>query len=225
MLVITTSCPNFSFQKFPFDILECSIVMNPFENVNQLEYSVSRFQLDTSVAHTFIGQTEIWSLIPDSLTFSVTNITQFGDWEVNNIEFKIRLQRKYHYYIAQIFVPQAGLFALQFSTLILPPEKAERPAFSMTVVLAYFFILDMIFSQIPKTTETVYVVIMTVVKLLTSILLTIYMLVTCTIVSSKKLKFVISIRKLDKITAIVSIIITLSVDIVLFYIMSTTLFA
>ena len=217
MFVITTSCPNFSFQKFPFDTMECSIVMNPYESVNEMTYAVSRFVIDSSAIESFVGKTEIWNLIPGSLTISQSNVSQFEGWEVFNFELSIRFQRRHQYYIAHIFVPQAGLFVLQFCGLILPPDKVERPAFSMTVVLAYFFILDMIFSQIPKTTETVYVVVMTVVKLYTGIFLTIYMLVTNAYATNDRLGR--RMRRIDKITCSITILVSLTVDFVLFYLM------
>ena len=223
MFVITTNCPNFSFKKFPFDTLKCSIILNPFENVDRLEYSISRFEIDTSAIESFIGETEIWSLVPGSVQSSVTNVTQFTYWEVNKIEFSIQLQRKYQYYIAHIFVPQAGLFILQFACLLLPPDTVERPTFSMTVVLAYFFILEMIFEQIPKTTMTVYVVNMTVVKLFTSIFLTIYMLLTCNIANVFDICLSFGsetkMRKIDKITCTITFVISISIDFILFNLM------
>ena len=223
MFVITADCPNFSLQKFPFDTLKCSIILNPFENVDHLEYSVSRFEIDTSAIESFIGETEIWSLVPGSIQSSVTNATQFTYWEVNKIELSIQLQRKYQYYIAHIFLPQTGLFILQFSCLLLPPDTVERPAFSMTVVLAYFFILDMIFKEIPKTTMTVYVVVMTVVKLYTSIFLTIYMLLTCKVANVFDIFISFGLetkmRKIDKLTCAITIVISLSIDFVLFNLM------
>ena len=153
------------------------------------------------------------------MTISEKNVSQFADWPVYHIELSFRLQRRYQYYIAQIFAPQAGLSVLQFSALILPPDKVERPAFSMTVVLAYFFILDMIFEQIPKTTLTVYVVIMTVVKLYTSIFLTIYMLITNANATNHRLEM--KMRKIDKITSAIAIVVSLAIDFVLFTLMLT----
>ena len=220
MFVITTNCPNFSFQKFPFDILDCSIILSASEAVSEMEYYIKYFRIGHAALSSFIGPTEIWSLIPDSLTHSVTNLSEFENWQVSNIELSIKFQRRYQFYIAQIFFPQVGLFALQLCTLILPAEMAERPGFSMTVVLAFSLLLDMIFKQIPRTTETVYVVVMTVIKLVFSILLTIYMLTTCTVTNVRK-EMSNRIRQIDKITAVSLLVLSISIDMTLLYLMTS----
>ena len=216
MFVITTSCPNFSFKKFPFDTLQCSIVIKSFENIDKLEYFVDNFIVDNSIFQNS-GNTDIWTLVPGSVQSSITNVTHFNYGKVTNIELEIQFQRKYQYYISEIFVPQNALFLLQLSALILPSKMVERPVFSMTVLLAYFFILDTIFNHIPDTTETVYAAIMTVVKLFMSILLTIYMLITCNIANTKHTsKLEKKLRKIDIITIVLMVILAISTDSILF---------
>ena len=203
--MLETYCPEFSFTKFPFDSLHCSIVFDAVESIHSAMYRVEKYRIDTSAVDTFISQTEIWSLIQDSLTYSSENVTQFETWTISRVVISIGLQRRYQFYIAQLFVPQIGLSILQLCALILPPEIGERPVFSITVVMAFSISLNLIFSQIPRTTEIVYVVVMTIVKLITSICLSIYMLVTCEWANrsvGEKQSIVNRIRTIDKMVAI-----------------------
>ena len=210
-------CPQFSFTHFPFDYQSCAIVFYTDEPLSYFYFSSAETNLDLSA---FIGESEIWEYKNSSIS-----IIEYGDpffqvWEVSvNISFR----RKYQYYIGNILLPAFGLYFLQLAALLLPPETPDRPMFSITVVLAYTFVLTSVFSLIPRTTETVYLVVLLEIKLFLSIFITCYMLLLCFIINrnEKKMKQTKSLaRRLDVLIAILSFLLVLVADVTLITMMN-----
>ena len=66
-----------------------------------------------------------------------------------NIDFVFKLRRKPHYYVWNLFVPAVILTILQICSFQIPPYKTDRPAFSVTVMLALFLLNSLFFHFLP----------------------------------------------------------------------------
>ena len=209
-------CPQFSFTRFPFDYQTCAIILYTDEPISFFYFSSAEIKVDPS---TFIGESEIWEYKNTSIFIQAYDDAFFQVWEITiNMSFR----RKYQYYIGNILLPAIGLCFLQLAGLLLPPETPDRPMFSITVVLAYTFVLTSVFSLIPRTTETVYLVVLLEIKLFLSIFITCYMLFTCFIISRNDKRInqaKILARRLDILVAILAFVIVLVADMTLMTIM------
>ena len=180
-------CEHFTFQKFPFDTLICSMVIESEDIVDFADYFINGFVIDNM--DTFIGDTEIWKLIDMNHSTGTKQQETESKLDFRRLTFTLTFERKYEYYIGLIFLPTTLLHILQLAALIMPPEQPDRPAFSMSVVLTIFVVLSMIYEKIPETSENIYLVYFIEVKLLMSVVLTIYMLVICKLAAGQaKLK-------------------------------------
>ena len=210
-------CPQFSFTRFPFDYQTCAIILYTDEPLSYFYFSNLETYIDPL---TFIGESEIWEYKNVSIS-----VREYGDSPLVFLEVTINLsfQRKYQYYIGNILLPSFGLCLLQLAGMLLPPDTSDRPMFSITVVLAYTFVLTSVFSLIPRTTETVYLVVLLEIKLFLSIFITCYMLVLCFVINrfGKVIDHVENlIRKLDAFVAIFSLLTIVVSDVVLMLMMT-----
>ena len=210
-------CPQFSFTQFPFDSQNCALIL--YTNDPNYYFYFSSVEARTDPTK-FIGESEIWEYKNTSIS-----IQDYGDATLGFREITVNLsfQRKYHYYIGNILLPSFGLCLLQLAAMLLPPDTSDRPMFSITVVLAYTFVLTSVFSLIPRTTGTVYLVVLLEIKLFLSIFITCYMLVLCFVINrfGKVIDHVeILTRKLDAFVAIFSLVTIVVSDIILMLMMT-----
>ena len=175
-----TLCDHFSFAKFPFDVQTCVLIFYTDDPVTRLNFSSIETLVDDT---TLISEIDIWKVEGSGIEVVPTDYTLYQLWQ---IRVSLTLGRKYQYYVGNVFAPSVGLYIIQLVALVLPPDMPDRPTFSITVVLAYTFVLTSVFSIIPRTTETVYLVILLEFKLFLSIFITCYMLIVCAYVAKKK---------------------------------------
>ena len=210
-------CSGFSFTKFPFDQQTCGIIFYSAEITENFQLLNRGIGFDKDF---FATESDIWQF--ENVTMEINPVDDI-DYTVWRIKVMIDFQRKYQYYIGNIFIPAFGLYLIQFAALLLPPENSDRPTFSVTVVLAYTLVLTSVFSLIPRTTEPVYLVILLEIKLISSIFLTCYMLFACFCINKneqtmKETK--IMFRKMDIVIAISSFLAVFASDVILLTLMN-----
>ena len=171
-------CTNFSFNKFPFDEFECSFNFESEDWTEVVDYNVGNFDITEDVGVPFLGDTEIWEVVNIWYTTTITNPRYSTKIGYRDIRFSMKFKRKYNYYISNLFIPTFGIYYLQFFAFLLSPNGADRPTFGVTVVLTLLVVLSMIFDQIPKTSEVVYVVLLIGNKLIGSLVMTVYFLIS-----------------------------------------------
>ena len=205
-------CSTFSFVKFPFDTQTCDLLFYSEDPVTNYNLTTAEVFVDPT---EFIPASEIWQFVSASQSVEEFPDVYFKIWRIT---VKISLQRKYQYYIGNVFLPTFALYLIQLAAFLLPPETSDRPTFSVTVVLAFTFVLTSVFSLIPRTTETVYLVILLEIKLFLSVFLTCYMLFSCSIANKSNWSHSF-IRKLDWLIGISSFVIVTCSDITLISLM------
>ena len=220
---LDTTCDEFAFAKFPFDSLNCTITFDTVEHSEDVDYYIKSFAIDPSTIDDFISDKDVWNLdMENPLTNWVEKVRQNDGHEYFRLHFSLLFHRKYQYFMWSILIPTYCLFVLEMSTLILPPHVPDRPAFSMTVVLAFVVVLSLVFTGIPKTSETVSLVVMIAVKLVTAMVITIYALCTVDVSEKPRKKMKICGRKYsfgricDVVVFVLAISINFTLDLSLF---------
>ena len=210
---IEFTCNDMAFRNFPFDVLNCELKFDSWEltEIYNLSKAQAAITLPMSV---FIGQTEIWEFV--SLNSNASMLQVPGGVSFWRLTTTLKFNRKYQYYIGNIFMPTIGLFILQISVLFLPPDCTDRPAIGMSVVLANAFIITMVFELIPQTSEIVYLFVMIETKFILSLVITCYTMVLC---GFEKISFK-TCRKIDITIGVFLSVFTLIADIVLVLLMT-----
>ena len=210
-------CSQFSFVKFPFDKQTCEITFYSDEPTYHFNINETNIFIDPS---SFTTETTIWTLEGTNIWTGFYDDKYFSVWIIT---VEMTFQRKYQYYIGNIFLPFFGLYFIQLFALLLPPDLTERPAISVTVNLAYVFILTSVFDLIPRTTEVVYLVVLLEIQLFISIFLTCYMLFSCAFVkrlNDSPIKAMATIHQADKAIGLFSIVVVLASDSTLIILMA-----
>ena len=202
-------CSGFTFTKFPFDKQMCDMYFYSADTLNNFNISTHRIRF---VKH-FASESDIWQFEEFSLETGQSLDLVYKVWEIKII---VTFYRKYQYYIGNVLLPSFSLYLIQLAALLLPPETADRPMFSITVVLAYTFVLTSVFALIPRTNETVYLVVLLEIKLFLSVFTTCYMLFTCFFINNKSERDLEKskkmIRRLDLLFAISSFVVVIATD-------------
>ena len=118
-------CSQFSYVKFPFDKQTCQITFFTDEPTHNFIFNKTNISVDLS-SNT---ETTIWSLEDTNSWIDVFDYEYYPQWSITT---ELTYQRKYQYYIGNIFLPFFGLYFIQLFALLLPPDQAERPAISVS---------------------------------------------------------------------------------------------
>ena len=119
----------------------------------------------------FVSDTEIWEFVGNS-----TDTRELDKLSVARFYFRFR--RKQEYYAMTLFVPMETLMALLVATFILPASDPNRPAYSITVNLAFTVMQQTAYNAIPNTSQRVHLFWYIVYYLIIGAFVTIHTLVT-----------------------------------------------
>ena len=169
-----TKCPDIQLANFPFDRHICSLSFYIWDNINFTE--VTQASIDFSSATMEHSQIHLFDF--NMLQPSIVKISfPCGNYrcQTSYISFPIELKRKWFpYYFHGLFLPQFTLSLLQLSAFIIPSDRIERCEFSVTLFVAYAVTRSEVQSYIPKTSETIYIVLATNIAMVGSMLATCY---------------------------------------------------
>ena len=153
VLLLSSSCDDFSVKYFPFDRQTCEIVFDSIRIPANIANFNSSFLFP--VEEKFIGQTENWEM--DGPIDKIQEFYRPNEYEnVTRIRFQMKFRRKLQYYISNIFMTTVALMILQGATLLMAPDDSNRASFSITVQLAYAVILTQTNGLLPVTSEICY---------------------------------------------------------------------
>lgn len=153
--------------KFPFDTQTCFVVLTNWDQNHMVRINIGPVLL----YRQFIQEADVWQLVSENTS---SKIMEDG---YDGIEFTFVMSRKPVSYVISIVVPTAALVGLQITAFAMPPYQPDRPAFSMTLLLAFFFLSNAISSLIPQTSIVILIVIYTTSQMLMSAFLTGYFLI------------------------------------------------
>ena len=224
--IVTTTCDSFSFLTFPYDTVDCSIDIAATSVKVEVDLDFKGYFIEKSAKanNNFIDVSEVWQVdgLSNSTSHTFLNELSNDDLSITKLRFGIHLSRKSSlHYIAIILIPVACLNFIQSFSFFLPPEM-DRATFTITTVLAYYVVLDTSYSFIPQTSETIYLIIYLVGKLVWSTLIVIYMLILAMFASRFSSKYkrhggkMITLRKIDAISATIALISGIVGDVLLY---------
>ena len=169
-----TKCPGMKLGKFPFDKHVCSISFYIWDNIEITEVTKAKFDVSSSTLQNFpnhLFNFKTTNPVIRKIPFPCGNNSCFTTY----ISFPVELERRwYPYYFHGLFIPQLTLTMLQLSAFIIPSNRMERCEFSVTLFVAYAVTRSEVQSYIPKTTETILILLATNIAMIGSMAATCY---------------------------------------------------
>ena len=136
---------SLDFTFFPFDTQECFMEISAFSSNVAILWTV----FGTAPKNDFIGRNTIWEMVS-------VNSSIVAEGPYTNAQFSIKITRRPSYHLLLIIAPTTVLTFLQLAVFLLPFHVPERSGYSITVVLAMQVSVAAVYSEIPVTSQPVY---------------------------------------------------------------------
>ena len=179
------SIVDLDFRKFPFDQVEAKLAIFWLDLVyfiNVTKTSFYTLEEDWPDGALFIPDSAIWKFREPKIKMTQGLI---GDaYPLTTVHFYF--ERRQEYYIMTVFIPTEILMAVQLATFIMPPSAIDRATYSITVNLAFTVSQQVVNSQLPKTSQTIYLFYYIAVYLMIGAAVTIHTLIMGNIWESSK---------------------------------------
>ena len=227
----TTSC-EFSLQKFPFDVQTCVFAFELWDIETVTNFSSADAVTDEVNNEMVTSEVLIWRMKSVQSKTSRVCFPMSTPPKIfcsSTVRFSVTIERKSAPYIFSIFLPTICLTVLQLSPLAMPPQSPQRPCYSVTVLLAFAVINQLVQKEIPQTAEIINLVVFISFNIMIGTFCTVYSAVTVSLaqyLSDNKGNYletrifcnlkISKIRFVDLIVFIVLIILLLIANIVFF---------
>ena len=96
----------------------------------------------------------VWELV-NVTSYSETSFTP-NQVKSQVLKFDFKFKRNHNYYLLTIFLPIQSLIFLQIIGIEIHPKDSNRSAFSVTIILGFSVVQNIVTSNVPKTSQTVY---------------------------------------------------------------------
>ena len=136
---------SLDFTFFPFDTQECFMEVSAFS----ADVAILWTNVNNPPEIEFISSNTIWQVVDKYTKMNSESV-------YTSASFVLKLQRRPNYHLLLIMAPTVVLSILQLAVFFLPFEVAERSTYSITVVLAMQVSLSAVYSEIPVTSQPVY---------------------------------------------------------------------
>ena len=157
---------------------------------------------------SFIGDSSIWM-------FESKNLSYYTSGNYKYVQFEFELKRRPEYHLILLLLPTGVLTMVQLAAFFMPPNMPERPAYSITVVLAMQVLVSSYSSQIPLTAEVVYLIYYIDSNMIFGALVTLYMLIMCRVAGSEKKQK--KVKLFDLLFALLALAVAIGLNVVFFY--------
>ena len=150
-----TSMINLEFEKFPFDKVSTEVELyfeEKMTKVNIASATITLLEKHWPGNVKFVDDSSIWRLGQPATKVETMNLTNSNAI----VKLKFNFERRQEYYIVTVFVPLEILMILQLATFVMPTKALDRGTYSITVNLAFTVSQQVINSQLPKTSQTIY---------------------------------------------------------------------
>ena len=173
---LDSSC-TLHLRKFPFDVQKCAIVFEIASRASEVRMSENETRSGFDRANESVTASGLWTV--ELSTPVIYNVSYYvlSNWSYSRISFEIILTRKYQRYLVSVTIPNLVLAVMQLGFVALPALSADRITYCITLMLAFSFQQATIESSIPKSSDVLYVVILTTSQMLISMVSTIYSLI------------------------------------------------
>ena len=167
----TTTCV-FNFRFYPFDVQSCTFIFEVWAQENFNNITEAKLQISPNVA----ADTYVWRIIGSSKALTKT-CYPIGNSETfcsSRANFEIIIERTGEMQRIELFVICISLSLLMALIVVIPVEVPERASYAVTLLLALAILQAQIKGEIPKTTETILIVVYINVNIITSSIVTAY---------------------------------------------------
>lgn len=168
-------------KKFPFDTQTCSFVFELWDTEAYSNITWAQTLTDLENPEGFTTPMMIWQFKAinsriDRVCFPMGEPAQiFCSAEAH---FQVTVKRKTEPYFFSIFIPSISLVILQVSPFAMSPHHPERATYSVTILLAFAVINELLQQQIPQTAEVIYLVVYISTNIVIGTLCTIYSVIS-----------------------------------------------
>ena len=203
----TTSC-SLDFRLYPFDKQSCNFIFEVWGPDRMINITFAELRFDSKISqHTFVWQAVDSSTELSNTCFLVPSGETFCPSRVN---FTIVAERTGNNQRVDLFITCFSLSLLMALTVTIPVDAPERVSYSVTLLLALAILQFQIKSDIPKTTETIIIVVYINANILAGSIITaytvlslgIFMRITEKLQQNSKIDTDLKIRKANSIAKI-----------------------
>lgn len=147
---------TFHLKAFPFDAQKLEVIVHPFIDQQQSVAFVSS-QLPVWTASEFNTYSSLDSWRFKSLTFNLSSAaTQFGEHAIAEARFEITLERRYGFYLWEVFLPLLLMVIVSWSVFWFdPPEASSQVTIAVTTILtiiAFALAISLTLPRVPYLT-------------------------------------------------------------------------
>lgn len=134
-----------------------------------------------------MAEAEVWELIDLNFDDGIISIdyATAGQANFSYLTYSLTFKRKPTPYIYDIFLPCSTLMILLLATFAIPSHHPERPAISVTIVLAFYIVQSLVNESIPKTSVTLPINVYVYAQIVICSVVSIYLAAACHLSTAK----------------------------------------
>ena len=164
--------------KFPVDVQKCGLELQLISRSYFSLFNYCENKLRTNEIAYFMGNGSNWQLIETSCEIANPGLDE------HQISLFFTLKRRPNYYVMHLLIPNSLLIALEFCTFLLPPDSADRTAFSVSIYLALILLETILVNLVPHTPQQILLADFLLFQSVFSTSITIYSAVLTTVAGS-----------------------------------------
>ena len=203
---------SLDFTFFPFDTQECYMEISAFSS----DVAIVWTHVFVPPTADLIGQNTIWKLHE-----KYSEEIQEGPY--TNARLTMKLPRRPSYHLLLILAPTIVLMFLQLAAFLLPYDVEERSTYSITVVLAMQVSLSAVHSEIPVTSQPVYLAYYVATCQMIGAAMTMYINVAVRF-AVHKIKLAKQLRKIDMFIGCIFAVFILILNAVVFIVLTKNIY-
>ena len=169
-------------KKFPFDSQTCSLSMRSNDPVNKVRFVSNNFK--HILGDDFTSKIDVWETTDKQVRVSRVREGNFDEYDM--VSFVVSYRRKSETYMLNLVLPTIIMLILLIGSIFMSPDDAGRSGFAMTVMLTLSVIIGTILSDIPDSSEVIYLTQYTTVLFFLAFIATVYTLVAIPLAKSSK---------------------------------------
>ena len=171
-----TSHCELKLKKFPKDTQRCLFAFQLWDTELYTNFTSTSVSVPDDNLDKITSDLLIWKVVQlehDIARVCWTMSTPPKVFCATEVRFWINVERKWEGYLFTIFLPTICLSILQLSPLAMP-ALPDRPSYSVTVLLAFAVINQLVQNDIPQTAETIDIVMYIGVNIVMGTICTLY---------------------------------------------------
>ncbi|XP_075256847.1 neuronal acetylcholine receptor subunit beta-3-like isoform X2 [Convolutriloba macropyga] len=151
MVTMNIAC-SFDITSFPFDKHQCDVRIGSWVSDRQI-FQIQPYIISDGMPLEFYQENDAWDL-EKPVHATLTSRTWDGESIYDIVEFHLKLRRRHLFHILIFVIPNSILYLLSGLVFIIPVESGEKISYAITILLAQFVSLGMIYDLLPPSSLT-----------------------------------------------------------------------